>query len=150
MCCAIRSQEMLTINSVGRVRQCLASEIAVAVVFAIAYSHDSRTWCAILWYRPILQAARQTTAGSTDFRSPATAIKVSQSRHNSRTKLRMKLLHIQKRDNVEFYLCCKFQLSPFSVRRKTDVKDGKIAPQVLMPRGNISYLAHISCSDNTQ
>ena len=36
----------------------------------------------------------------------------------------MKLLHIQKRDNVEFYLCCKFQLSPFSVRRKTDVKDG--------------------------
>ena len=57
-------------------------------------------------------------------RSPATAIKVSKSRHNSRTKLRMKLLHIQKRDNVEFYLCCKFQLSPFSVRRKTDVKDG--------------------------
>ena len=68
-------------------------------------------------------------------RSPATAIKVGKSRHNSRTKLRMKLLHIQKRDNVEFYLCCKFQLSPFSVRRKTDVKDGKIAPQVLMPQG---------------
>ena len=57
-------------------------------------------------------------------RSPATAIKVSKSRHNSRTKLRMKLLYVQKRDNVEFYLCCKFQLSPFSVRRKTDVKDG--------------------------
>ena len=57
-------------------------------------------------------------------RSPAMAIKVSKSRHNSRTKLRMKLLYIQKRDNVEFYLCCKFQLSPFSVRRKTDVKDG--------------------------
>ena len=36
----------------------------------------------------------------------------------------MKLLHIQKRDNVEFYLFCKFQLSPFSVRRKTDVKNG--------------------------
>ena len=36
----------------------------------------------------------------------------------------MKLLHIQKRDNVEFYLCCKFQLSPFSMRRKSDVKDG--------------------------
>ena len=36
----------------------------------------------------------------------------------------MKLLHIQKRDNVEFYLCCKFQLTPFSVRRKTDVTDG--------------------------
>ena len=39
---------------------------------------------------------------------------------NSRTKLRMKLLHIQKRDNVEFYLCCKFQLLPFSVLCKTD------------------------------
>ena len=52
------------------------------------------------------------------------AIKVSKSRHNSRTKLRMKLLHIQKQDNVEFYLCCKFQLSPFNVRRKTDVTDG--------------------------
>ena len=50
----------------------------------------------------------------------------------------MKLLHVKKRDNVEFYLCCKFQLSPFSVRHKTDVKDGKIAPQVLMPRGNIN------------
>ena len=58
------------INSAGRVRQCLASEIAVAVavVFAIAYSRDSRTCCAILWYRPILQAVRQTTAGSIDFR----------------------------------------------------------------------------------
>ena len=30
----------------------------------------------------------------------------------------------------------------------SDHKEQKIAPQVLMPRGNISYLAHISCSDN--
>ena len=55
------------INLAGRVRQCLASEIA-AVVFAIAYSRDSRTCFVILWYRLILQAARQTTAGSIDFR----------------------------------------------------------------------------------
>ena len=112
------------INSAGRVRQC---EIAVAVVFAIAYSRDSQTCFAILWYRPILQAAMQTTAGSIDFREVQIASngsKVSKSRHNSRTKLRMKFLHIQKRDNVEFYLCCKFQLSPFSVRHKNDVKDG--------------------------
>ena len=122
------------INSAGRVRQCLASEIAVAVVFAIAYSRDSRTCCAILWYRPIRRQL-QAVLTSEKSRSPATAIKVSKSRHNSRTKLRMKLLHIQKRDNVEFYLCCKFQLLPFSVLCKTDVKDGKIAPQVLMPRG---------------
>ena len=43
---------------------------------------------------------------------------------NSRTKLRMKLLNVEKRDNIEFYLCCKFQCSPFSVRCKTDVTDG--------------------------
>ena len=106
-------------GNVSRVR-----ELAVAVVFAIAYSRDSRTCFAVLWYRPILQAARQTTAGSIDIREVQIASKESKSRHNSRTKLRMKILHIQKRDNVEFYLCCKFQLSPFSVRRKTDVKDG--------------------------
>ena len=112
------------LTTAGRVRQCLASEIAVAVVFAIAYSRDSRTCFAILWYRPILQAARQTTAGSIDIREVQNGSKVSKSRHNSRTKLRMKILHFQKRDNVEFYLCCKFQLSPLSVRCKTDVKDG--------------------------
>ena len=92
--------------------------------YAIAYSRDSRTCCTILWYKPILQAARQTTAGSIDFREVQIASNGSKSRHNSITKLRMTFLHIQKRDNVEFYLCCKFQLSPFSVRCKTDVKDG--------------------------
>ena len=56
--------------------------------------------------------------------SPATAIKVSKSRHNSRTKLRMKLLNVQKRDNIKFYLRCKFQCSQFSVRCKTDITDG--------------------------
>ena len=114
-----------------------ASERAVAS-FANFAHEIFRTCSAIFQYRQILQAARQATVGSIVFREVQIAIKVSKSRHNSRTKLRMKLLHIQKRDNVEFYLCCKFQLSPFSVRRKTDVKDGKIAPQVLMPRGNIS------------
>ena len=58
--------------------------------------------------------------------------------HNSRTKLCMKLLNVEKQDNIEFYLSCKFQRSTFNVRCKTDVTDGKIAPQVLMPRGNIS------------
>ena len=68
-------------------------------------------------------------------RSPTKAIKVSKSRHNSRIKLRMELSNDQKRDNTESYLRCKFQCSPFSVRCKTDITDGKIAPQVLMPRG---------------
>ena len=122
------------INSAGRVRQCLASEIAVAVVFTIAYSRDSWTCFAILWYRLILQAARQTTAGSIDFREVQIASngsKVSKSRHNSRTKLRMKFLHNSFKTackiHVEFWLVrCKFQLSPFSVRRKIapQVKDG--------------------------
>ena len=41
---------------------------------------------------------------SEESRSRATAIKVSKSRHNSSTKLRMKLLHIQKRcsDNIQW------------------------------------------------
>ena len=82
----------------------------------------------------------------------------------------MKLLHIQKRDNVELYLCCKFQLSPFSVRSKTDVTDGVTNNQtnelpyaVAPPLGIISkifamdpasregksaYLAKSSCKSN--
>ena len=74
-----------------------------------------------------VQAARQTTAGSIDFREVQIASngsKVSKSRHNSRTKLRMELLNAQKRDNTEYYLPCKFQCSPFSVFCKTDITDG--------------------------
>ena len=37
-------------------------------------------------------------------RSPETGIEVSKSRHSSRTKLRVKLSHDQKRDNIELYL----------------------------------------------
>ena len=121
------------------------------IILKIAYSRDSRPAalsCGTDRSYKLLGRQLQAVLTKENSRSPATAIKVSKSRHNSRTKLRMKLLHIQKRDIVEFYLCCKFQLSPFSVRCETDVKDEKIAPQVLMPRGNISYLAHISCSDN--
>ena len=36
----------------------------------------------------------------------------------------MQLLHVQKRDNIEFYLCCMFQRLLFSLRRKTDVTGG--------------------------
>ena len=51
-------------------------------------------------------------------RSPATANKA-----NSRTKLRVKLSHDQNRDNIEFYLHCKFQSLPFCVRRRNGVTD---------------------------
>ena len=50
-----------------------------------------------------------------DFFRVETLIKVSKSCHNLRTKLRIKLLNDQKRDNTESYLRCKFQYSPFSV-----------------------------------
>ena len=143
------------INSAGRVRQCLASEIAVAVVFAIAYSRDSWTcFRRYLVYRPILQAARQTTAGSIDFREVQIASngsKVSKSRHNSRTKLRMELLNVQKRDNTEYYLPYKFQCSPFSVFCKTDITDGmththtnKQTTVCLRPRHNYKEDACVS------
>ena len=76
-------------------------------------------------------------------RSPATAIKVGKSRHNSRTALRIKLLHVPDRDNIEFYVLCKFQCSTCSVCRKTDVKDGMTNKQTnkrttvcLRPRHN--------------
>ena len=36
----------------------------------------------------------------------------------------MKLLNVEKQDNIEFYLSCKFQPSTFNVRCKTDVTDG--------------------------
>ena len=56
-------------------------------------------------------------------RSPATVNKLSKPRHNSRTKLCIELSLIHNRDNVELYLHCKFQSSPFSVRRKNGVTD---------------------------
>ena len=48
---------------------------------------------------------------------------MSKPRHNSRTKLCIELSLIHNRDNVELYLHCKFQSSPFSVRRKNGVTD---------------------------
>ena len=71
-------------------------------------------------------------------RSPATANKVSKSRHNSRTKLRVKLSHDQNRDNIEFYRHCKFQSLPFCVRRRNGATDRMTDRQhdYSMPRGS--------------
>ena len=54
------------------------------------------------------------------------AVEVSKSRHaiTREQKLCMRLLNVEKEDNIEFYLSCKFQRSTFSVRCKTDVTDG--------------------------
>ena len=71
-------------------------------------------------------------------RSPATVNKLSKPRHNSRTKLCIELSLIHNRDNVELYLHCKFQSSPFSVRRKNGVTDRQNNRQrdYSMPRGS--------------
>ena len=55
----------------------------------------------------------------------------------------MKLLNVEKQDNIEFYLSCKFQPSTFNVRCKTDVTDGmpdKLGTKVLMPRVDYASL----------
>ena len=56
-------------------------------------------------------------------RSPATAIKVSKSRHNSRTNLRTKVLSMQIRANIDISLYCLFQRLVFSERREMLVTD---------------------------
>ena len=58
-------------------------------------------------------------------RSPATAIKVSKSRHNSRTNLRTKVLWMQIRANIDISLYCLFQRLVFSERREMLVTDGR-------------------------
>ena len=71
-------------------------------------------------------------------RSPATVNKVSKPRHNSRTKLCIELSLVHNRDNIEFYLHCKFQSLPLSVRRKNGVTDRQNDRQrdYSMPRGS--------------
>ena len=56
-------------------------------------------------------------------RSPTTVNKVSKPRDNSRTKPCMELSLVHNRDNIDFYLHCKFQSLPSCVRRKNDVTD---------------------------
>ena len=56
-------------------------------------------------------------------RSPATAIKVSKSRYNSRTNLRTKVLSMQIRANIDISLYCLFQRLVFSERREMLVTD---------------------------
>ena len=60
-------------------------------------------------------------------RSPATAIKASKSRHNSRTNLRTKVLSMQIRANIDISLYCLFQRLVFSERREMLVTDGQTA-----------------------
>ena len=73
-----------------------------------------------------LSASRQSTVDSLSFwevQIASNCKQVRKPRHNSRTKLRIQISHIHNRDNIEFYLYCKFQSLIFSVRRRNRVTD---------------------------
>ena len=82
--------------------------------------------------------------------SSAKAIYVSKPRHNSRTKLCIELSLVHNRDNIEFYLYCKFQSLIFSVRRRNRVTDRLNDRQrdYSMPRGSAhrGIMKHQWCS----
>ena len=108
--------------------QCLAQHMhTTSEIASIACLHDfpgpALLSCSKILTYQLLGSQLWTALPLEKSRSPATANKVSKSRHNSRTKLRTQFSHVQKRDNVEFYLHCKFQSSPFSVRCKNGVTD---------------------------
>ena len=92
----------------------------------------------ILTYLQVLGSQLWTALPSEKSRSPATANKVSKSRHNSRMKLCIEISLVHIRDNIDFYLHCKFQSLPLSVRRKIDVTDRLTDRQrdYSMPRGS--------------
>ena len=118
---AIRSQSQINWACL----QCLAqhtSEIA-----SIACLHDfsgpALLSCSKILTYQLLGSQRWTAWPLEKSRSPATVNKVSKPRHNSRTKLCIELWLVHNRDNIDFYLHCKFQSLPFSVRRKNCVTD---------------------------
>ena len=121
-------------------------------VASIACLHDfsgpALLSCSKILTYQVLGSQLWTALPSEKSRSPATANKVSKSRHNSRTKLCIEISLVHIRDNIDFYLHCKFQSSPFSVRRKNGVTDRQNDRQrdYSMPRGS----AHRGIMTHTQ
>ena len=114
-------------------------------VASIACLHDfsgpALLSCSKILTYQVLGSQLWTALPSEKSRSPATANTVSKSRHNSRTKLCIEISLVHIRDNIDFYLHCKFQSLPFSVRRKNDVTDRQTtrlqyAPWLRPPRHN--------------
>ena len=108
-------------NSTGRVYNVHAEHASIACLHN--FSGPALLSCSKILTYQLLGSQLWTALPLDKSRSPATVNKVSKSRHNSRTKLRIQVSHVQKRDNIEFYLHCKFQSLPFSVRRKNGVTD---------------------------
>ena len=147
-CNTNRSQSMLTTIQLG-----------VSTVFSTAHERDIASIaclhdftgpallsCSTILTYQLLGSQVWTALPLEKSRSPATVNKLSKPRHNSRTKLCIVLSLIHNRDNVELYLHCKFQSSPFSVHRKNGVTDGRTDRQTdrqndrqsdySMPRGS--------------
>ena len=108
--------------------QCLAQHThTTSEIASIACLHDfsgpALLSCSKFLTYQLLGSQLWTVLPLEKSRSPATVNKVGKSRHNSRTKLCIKLSLVHIRDNTEFYLHCKFQTLPFSVRRKNGVTD---------------------------
>ena len=96
---------------------------------AIPYSAFRVLQAPVLQYRSNHQVSKKSAVTNLLFKGSQSVCSGRQGEqitpcHNSRTKLRMKLLNVEKQDNIEFYLSCKFQPSTFNVRCKTDVTDG--------------------------
>ena len=112
---AIRSQSVLTTIQLG-----------VSTVFSTAHTYHERdsfhiaclhdfsgpallSCSKILTYQLLgsqLWTALPLEKSRSPASSPATVNKVSKSRHNSRTKLRIQVSNVPKRDNIKFYLHC--------------------------------------------
>ena len=130
---AIRSQSVLTTIQLGVSTVFITATHTTSEIASITCLHDfsgpALLSCSKILTYQLLGSQLWTALPLEKSRSPATANKA-----NSRTKLRVKLSHDKNRDNIEFYLHCKFQSLHFCVRRRNGVTDRKIAPKVQMPR----------------
>ena len=124
-------------------------QLGVSTVFSTAHERDSIAClhdfsgpallsCSKILTYQLLGSQLWTALPLEKSRLPATVNHVSKPRHNSRTKLCIELSLVHNRDNIEFYLYCKFQSSPFSVRCKNSVTDRQNDRQrdYSMPRGS--------------
>ena len=120
---AIRSQSVLTTIQLGvsKVFSARSSHThTTSEIASIACLHDfsrpALLSCSKIRTYQLLGSQLWTVLPLEKSRSPATVNKVGKSRHNSRTKLRIQFSHVQKRDNIMFYLHFQFQSLTFSVR----------------------------------
>ena len=91
--------------------------------FLVQFLRSRRAICSTDWTYKLPGSHVWAVLSSKKSRSPATAIKVSKSHHNSRTNLWTKVLSMQIRANIDISLYCLFQRLVFSERREMLVTD---------------------------